>query len=431
MIYYLVLAFFVVEYMRPGNMLPALNALRLNTVIPLAMLVATSLSGKVSNGEVLSERNTLIFATLIVLVIGSVVTARITMYAFTAFTVVLGYVLLTWVVARQMGDIEDVKGLFKTLMFIHVGIIGIAPELVLDGQNRNYIPTGAFLGDGNDFALSIDILVPFCLFMIFDAKGIKGRLFWAATLLVLVAAIIGTQSRGGTLGLVAVAIYYWTKTDRKVLTAALAVVAVVGVLGLASPQYFERMNTLSHVEDDGSAQGRITAWKAGTNMMLSNPLLGVGAGNFPPNFPRFAPGADGVGRWKTAHSIYFLILGELGLPGLMLLLYFVFWNLYENRRLTKEIMKQGLAKSSREVRLVGSLSASLLAFAVAGAFLSAIYYPHMYVIAGLLIATRRIARLAAVQAQAQTVPADGSVPVAPMLAQPSLRPQFQPGRYVS
>jgi putative inorganic carbon (hco3(-)) transporter len=427
MIYYLVLAFFVVEYMRPGNMFPPLNALRLNTVIPLAMLVGTSLSGKVSNGEILRERNMLIFATLMVLVIGSVVTARVTMYAFTAFTVVLGYVLLTWVVARQMGDIEDVKGLFKTLMFIHLGIIGIAPELVLDGQNRNYIPTGAFLGDGNDFALSIDILVPFCLFMIFDAKGLKGRLFWAATLLVLVAAVIGTQSRGGTLGMVAVAIYYWTKTDRKVLTAALAVVAVVGVLGLASPQYFERMNTLSHVEDDGSAQGRITAWTAGTNMMLSNPLLGVGAGNFPPNFPRFAPGAGGIGPWKTAHSIYFLILGELGLPGIMFLLYFIFWNLYENRRLTKEVLKRGLAKSSREVRLVASLSASLLAFAVAGAFLSAIYYPHMYVLAGLLIATRRIARLAV----AQTAATDAATSAGPVLVQPSLRPQFQPGRYVS
>ena len=197
MIYYLVLAFFVVEYMRPGNMLPPLNALRLNTVVPLCMLVATALSGKVANGEVLSERNALIFATLTVLVVGSVVTAGNTLYAFTAFTVVLGYVLLTWVVARQMGDIEDVKGLFKTLMFIHLGIVAVAPELVLDGQNRNYIPAGAFLGDGNDFALSIDILVPFCLYMIFDAKGMKGRLFWGASLLVLVAAIIGTQSRGG------------------------------------------------------------------------------------------------------------------------------------------------------------------------------------------------------------------------------------------
>ena len=426
MSYYLLLAFIVVEYMRPGNMFPVLNALRLNTVIPLAMLAATAVSGKVPHGEILQERNTLILGALLFLIVVSVVTAGNIGYVFFTFTTVLGYVLVAWVVARQVGDIEDIKGLFKMLLFVHVGIVAFAPEIVLDGQTRHYIPAGAFLGDGNDFALSIDIIIPFCFFMMFDAKGLKGRIFWAVSLLVLVAAVIGTQSRGGTLGLIAVGIYFWSKTDRKVVTGALSVVSVVGVLALASPEYFQRMNTLSHVEDDGSAQGRITAWKAGTNMMLSNPLLGVGAGNFPPNFTRFAPGAEGVGRWKTAHSIYFLILGELGLPGIAVLLYLIFWNLYENRRVAKEVIKQGLAKSSREVRLLGALSASLLAFAVAGAFLSAIYYPHMYVMAGMLIASRRIARVAALATSA-----DAPKPSQAIIATPALRPQFQPGRYVS
>ena len=429
MIYYFVLAFFVVEYMRPGNLYPVINVARLNTIIPLSTLFLTTFKGAVSNGEILPDRNTVIFGTLTFLVVVSVLTARLTGNAFTAFTVVLGYVLLGWVVARQMGTIDDLKGLFKTLIFVHIGIIAIAPEIVLDGQERHFIPAGAFLGDGNDFALSIDILVPFCLFLLFDAKKLMGRIFWGVCLLLLVAAIIGTQSRGGTLGLVAVAIYFWSKTDRKLLTGAISIVGLVGVMALASPQYFARMGTMAKIEDDGSAQGRITAWKAGTYMMLSNPLLGVGAGNFPPNYTKFAPGADGVGRWKTAHSIYFLILGELGLPGLMLLIYYIFWNLGENRRLSKKVMREGLAKSSPEVRLVGAMSASLLAYAVAGAFLSAIYYPHMYVLAGMMIASRRIARLAAAQ---QVAPAGAAASATPVVYQPPvLRPHFPPGRYVS
>ncbi len=224
-----------------------------------------------------------------------------------------------------------------------------------DASTRHYIPAGAFLGDGNDFALSVCIRVPFALFLLFESpKWRQKAVLHCAARCCSWPPSSATQSRGGSLGLIAVVIYYWWKTDRKVLTGALAVTALVGVMALASPQYFARMGTIVTYETDGSAQGRITAWKAGVGMMLSNPLLGVGAGNFPPNFTRFAPGAGGVGRWKTAHSIYFLILGELGLPGFFLLIYFIGWNLDANRRLSKQLRGQGVSARSSEVRLLGS-----------------------------------------------------------------------------
>ena len=43
-------------------------------------------------------------------------------------------------------------------------------------------------------------------------------------------------------------------------------------------------------------------------------------------------------------------------------------------------------------QLLASLSASVIAFATGGAFLSAVYYPHMFVIGGLLVAGRRVVR---------------------------------------
>ncbi len=424
MIYYLVLCLFVVEYMRPGNLYPALNAARLNSILPWVCVLASAVKGVVPHRDIFEDRNFTLFGVFTFLVMVSVLTARVTVYAFTTFTIVFGYVLFLWIVARQMGTLDAMKGLFRTLIFIHAGIVFIAPQIVLDGQNRNYIPAGAFLGDGNDFSLSICILVPFCLFLLLDSNRKIARLFYALLLLLLVAAVIGTQSRGGTLGLIAVGVYYWLKTNRKVVTGALAAVAVVGVMALASPQYFQRMGTLTNVEDDGSAQGRLTAWRAGTAMMLSNPLLGVGAGNFPPNYTRFAPGAEGMGRWKTAHSIYFLALGELGLPGIGVLLYFIFWNLHANRKAAKEAIRRGLSPTSSEVQLLGALSASVLAFAVAGAFLSAIYYPHMYVLAGMIIAARRLTRLAVGHV-------DELTPAPPaMVLHPALRP-LPRGRYVS
>ena len=125
-------------------------------------------------------------------------------------------------------------------------------------------------------------------------------------------------------------------------------------------------------------------------MMMSNPILGVGAGQFPANFTRFAPGDET--RWKTAHSIYFLVLGELGLPGLGVLLFFIFSNLAQNTRLVRQIRRKPTAATDRQVQLLSCLSVSVIAYAIAGAFLSATYYPHMFVLSGVLLSARRLVR---------------------------------------
>ena len=130
-------------------------------------------------------------------------------------------------------------------------------------------------------------------------------------------------------------------------------------------------------------------------MALDHPLLGVGAGHFPVKYGvEYRPPGYGVTElpWQTAHSIYFLILGELGLPGLAMLLGFIGWNLVANHRLSGEIQARGSPDAATDRRLLAALSASLLAFATGGAFLSAVYYPHLYVLSGLLTAARHIVR---------------------------------------
>ena len=163
-------------------------------------------------------------------------------------------------------------------------------------------------------------------------------------------AIIGTQSRGATLGMAAVFGYMWWRSPRKAAGVVAIVVALFGVLLYAPDVYFERMGTLSAPQEDSSAEGRLHAWRAGTKMALDH-VLGVGAGNFPNNFPKYrAP--DAPTRWMTAHSMYFLILGELGFLGLLLLFKLVFGNFRSNVRLRK-IVTAPLISSSRSVRSFG------------------------------------------------------------------------------
>jgi probable O-glycosylation ligase (exosortase A-associated) len=416
MIYYALLLFFVLEYMRPGSYIPGLNAIRLNSIVPLVVILGTLLTASpVSNQAVLRESNTKIVLFMLGLIVLSVLTADVTMYAFTVFTTVLGYVLMYWVLARQITDLRRLKGLFMTLILIHVALAAMTPQMFTDPDSRYALASGTFLGDGNDYALSVNLAIPFCLFLLFDAKNARHKMICAGALLFLVLCVVATKSRGGTLALGCVGLYYWLKSDKKAVTGLLAAGAVLAILVVAPPTYFERMGTISANPQDGSAQGRLIAWQSGVRMALDNPLLGVGAGMFPAKFGTVyrPPGEEAGGRWKTAHSIYFLILGELGLPGLGLLLTFIFSNLVVNRRLLKELARRPGGTRSTEARLLACLSASVIAYAVAGAFLSAVYYPHMFVLAGLLVAARRIVaeRSGTADLTGTAVPSRPAVPV--------------------
>jgi probable O-glycosylation ligase (exosortase A-associated) len=216
-------------------------------------------------------------------------------------------------------------------------------------------------------------------------------LFGVAGLLLLAA--IGTSSRGATLGLVAVTAYLWWHSPRKGLSLFLISIIVAGVLVYASDLYFERMASISNYEEEGSAQSRILAWKSSTRMAIDNPILGVGAGQFPTQFGTNYRPPDFEGRYMTAHSMYFLILGELGIPGIVTLLVLVIGNLRANGRALVRLKKTPDDEVIGLSRMLLLLNAGMIGFAIAGAFLSVAYYPHIFVVTGLSVAARRIAAL--------------------------------------
>jgi probable O-glycosylation ligase (exosortase A-associated) len=406
MVYWGLLLFFVLEYARPGNFIPGINAIRLNSLVPLAITLGTLFgTGPVKSSEVMEETTTKVILGLLFMILASFIVADVTMSAFELFTTVLGYVFVYWVITMRVTQVDEVKGVFKVLIFVHLLLAAMTPAMFTDPDTRHYINGGTFLGDGNDYALSVNLCIPFALFLMFAAEKKGQKLMAIGALFVLIICVVATQSRGGTIALGFTGFYYWLKSNKKAVTASLAAVGVVTVLIFAPPAYFNRMNTISNYEEDGSAQGRITAWWAGTGMAMSNPILGVGAGNFPANYTKFAPaGPEGPEtRWKTAHSIYFLILGELGLPGLGLLIGFIVVNLRQNGKLLRELRTRSGGEETTEARLLACLSASVLAYAIAGAFLSATYYPHMFVLAGLCVSARRLAR-ASLQGERSGVP---------------------------
>ena len=426
MIYYATLLFFVFEYIRPGAYVPGLDALHLNAIVPLTCILGTLLAKTpVSNRQFWAEPNTLIFGTMLGLLGLSVVFAPVTKTAWDVTVTVLEYMFIYWVLIRQTGDLRRLKGVFITLILVHVVISALNPAVFMEWESRVGLNSGSFLGDGNDFSLSLNICIPLCLFLLQESKKKIHKVFWSGTLLALVVAVIATKSRGGTVALASLGLYYWLKSQKKAQTAVLFVVLLAVVVAIAPRSYFERMSSMADTEE-GSTQGRIIAWKASVQMAIANPLLGAGAGHFPIAYgTRYH--VEGT-PWLTAHSIYFLALGELGFPGLAVLLTFIFWNLAAHRRLVRETMRLPPDRALQARNVLACTSAALVAFASGGVFLSAVYYPHMYVLAGLLGAARHVVRMEieAGERAVDGLPALQTRPVTGSLGPYDISPEWNP-----
>jgi probable O-glycosylation ligase (exosortase A-associated) len=389
--WWLLLALFF-EYARPSYQYTFLQPLRLNTVIPMGLLLVSLLSGgQRSWKEITADGMWKWPFVFVAFVLVSMSWASVTTYAYNTFMLILGYLILFVLVTRIATTRRRLGGIFVTLIAAHIFLIFYNPLVVTDPYTRHYITGATFLGDGNDFSCSLVLLIPFALELVMSESRKAWKIFYGLLLTLVILAIVGTQSRGATLGMITVFGYLWWRSPNKGRGVAAIVVAAMAVLAYAPDVYFSRMKTLKNPEQESSAEARLQAWRAGARMATDH-ALGVGAGNFPNNFPKYRSSNAPV-RWMTAHSMYFLALGELGVLGLLLVLNFIFGNVWSTAKLRTRVSKLTTGppeKIAGYVRLLNMMSAGALGLSISGAFLSVTYYPHLFMLTGLCISARCI-----------------------------------------
>jgi probable O-glycosylation ligase (exosortase A-associated) len=333
-----------------------------------------------------SHANTKWLMFFLFLLMFSALISEVTFYSFEVLNNVFGFLLWHYIIVKNVTSVGRIKGVFFILVISHVVTIFLNPQVVLDLGARSYIHGNPFMGDGNDFSLSVCIAIPMAIFLLQSTQHKYMKLIYVLAICILLLAIVGTQSRGATLAIGIVFFYLWWYGRQKILGAMMIATTVMVAFLFAPPQYFERINSIRDYEQEDSARTRIIAWKAAVRMAAANPLTGVGSGHFPVNIGRYQNEVPGD---LTAHSMYFLILGELGLPGIVFLLSILLTNIFRNRRLM-ELARGSPDDSSRKefARLFFLINASIIAYCVAGAFLSVTYYPHLYVLTALCSAAQ-------------------------------------------
>src|SRR5262249_14765939 len=129
--------------------------------------------------------------------------------------------------------------------------------------------------------------------------------------------VLFSMSRGGMVALGVAGIVSFLIIPKRPQHYATFVLVILVVARLAGPSVQEGVATgvASEGERDGSAQSRIEHWKACIQVMVENPLTGLGPGHFPLFAHEF-----GFTRNKAAHTTWLLYGAELGAPALILIL---------------------------------------------------------------------------------------------------------------
>lgn len=166
------------------------------------------------------------------------------------------------------------------------------------------------------------------------------RVLPAAALVVQVAALVLTYSRGGYAGLVAFelagAVLLWP-VRRRAWPVLLLIVLVAGAAALRLPAVGLRAQSIAPAQED-TATSRLFIWKTGLAMWHAHPTWGTGFGTFNAAYSPYR--RQGVlatyamlGIPGSAHDDYLQILAETGLVGAALLGLAGIWSVWRARAL--------------------------------------------------------------------------------------------------
>lgn len=276
------------------------------------------------------------------------------------------------------------------------GVKGGAFTIATGGAYRVWGPDYSFINGNNELALALIMCIPLMYFLrsLYTRRWIR-QIFLVAMILTSVAAV-GSQSRGALLAIVAMVFLFWTRIDskgmhghqrgggHKVMFGVLIVVAGVALAGFMPESWHSRMDSIADYKVDTSAQGRINAWHMAWNLASDN-FFGGGFDIYnKPTFLAYAPVPNDV---HAAHSIYFQVLGEQGFVGLLLflLIWFFTWRWAGWLRINARYD----AETEWASVLGAMVQASLIGYAVGGAFLSLAYFDLPYNMLALVVVTRR------------------------------------------
>jgi len=223
-------------------------------------------------------------------------------------------------------------------ILVYMGILLGAYSLTHSGFGP-----GGHIGDENDNCLFLVSILPFPFYYISFKRTAGSKVIGLTSFFLLLFGIIRTNSRGGFLGLLAVLAIYFILSKRKIVWIFSASIISLLTLPFVPQEYINEITSIrtEAAQGTGTIEERMHTWKIITRMWLDpdNILFGVGLENSKWNLYRYEGSGAGIYEkslgGRATHSLYFQVIGDLGIWGIVIFLSLIFQSLFSLKKLYK------------------------------------------------------------------------------------------------
>ncbi len=368
--------YLIVDYGRPQDTFPFLGYLRPALIVTLFLTAFLIKNRSNINLKIPQVRLIILF------IVFAACSIPFALNGFYAYSTTKGMVLMLPFILSCTICINSTKQLQKLITVLILLMAYQAQYAILHGG----IGSGNQFLDENDLALYVNTWLPFSIALFLSVKGVLKKLIFGLCTGLGLGAVVVSASRGGFLGMIGMFLVYWLFSPKKWIS-----LIVVGLIALclylfAGNAYWNEMKTSTDTQD-GTAQARIESWKSAINMFKGHPF-GVGAGNFPVWFSKYQTGYFKREMWgRQAHSLWFTLLPELGIQGVLLYFILLFKNLKQIFTINKNVHFLPVTEQPFFKNISVAFLASLAGYFCSATFLSVLYYAHYWYLAGMIAAT--------------------------------------------
>ncbi|KQC14458.1 MAG: hypothetical protein APR63_14245 [Desulfuromonas sp. SDB] len=178
------------------------------------------------------------------------------------------------------------------------------------------VRTRGWMEDPNYFAMVLDSVLIISYFMLVKTKSIILKSLYIISIILLIAGIILSLSRGGFFGLICVFLIVLYNERKKKLTWIILSFLIILFFIFFGQDFISRLETLSNFGSsrDESLYGRLQFIKIGIDNIIKSPIFGIGFGDFHESVTHFY--AENTVIYNIAHNIWLQIAAETGLFGL-------------------------------------------------------------------------------------------------------------------
>ncbi len=382
-----ILLYILVEYLRPQSMYPALQVIPLGNIVLIGAGLSVLFEQKMFRIKNKSNFFINIFGLVVLASSFLAISPETSFDNIKAFLVLyIGYYLIT-----NSIDTEEKLFIFASLILLISFKLSQAVFRNWVLRGFEYDRFGAQVGSGwlaNSGELAIQLCIAFSISICFlkslwPYKGKVIKIILISLPVIFTGGIIACGSRGSYLALAIVIFAMLIFSKRKVVGILLLFFVFLSLPYIISQRDMDRTLNIG-TKNDRTTSNRLERWKKGLDMVRLYPILGVGYENWAvADKQLFHSSGD------ECHNIFIECMSELGYIGLIAFLLLVF-STYKNNSETIKVAKQ--IDSPFLYNLATSLNLSLLAYLVAGFFVTVLYYPYFWINLAMTVSLNNIAK---------------------------------------